>query len=143
MKVCIIQGCAERQHARSRCVEHWVALCAAECRSSVAARKPNRRLERVRAARAARLGGLPERHRYIMRHKVLPEDQLRHGIPRGSMALRNQVLERTFVSDIELDNGTGAWLGYEYFGDVARVNWPYLEKLGIGGRDTRFSRKRR
>jgi hypothetical protein len=129
-------------HARSRCHDCWCALVQRESRASVQARTQPRRLKLFREARNARLVGDMVRHRYIMKHGALPEEQIRHGIPRGSMSLMGQVLERTFVSDIEMDNGTGAWLGFQYFGDVSRAEWVQLERYGLGGRNTTHSRRR-
>lgn len=140
-KQCIECG-STKVHGRRRCFEHWVALGIAECRAAKR-KKPDRRVMLFREAREARMNGDTARHRFIIANRALPEETLAHGRTPTSRALRNQVAERTFVSDIVLDDGCDDWHGYEYFGDVSRENWPELERLGLGGRDTSRVRKKR
>lgn len=140
-KVCVEPGCCGGWHARRRCFDHWVELVQREARAATANRKPDRRIMLFMEARRARQDGDTARHRFILKNRKLPEEAMPHGLPKGRLALRNQVAERTFVSDIELDNGTGGWHGFEYFGDVSRDNWPELERYGLGGRDMSRMRK--
>lgn len=137
-KLCVEDPSHGPQVTRSRCHDCWVRLVTAECRASRQVRKIDRRIKLFMAARLARQEGDVERQRFIVRNRKLPEEVFTAGLPRkrGKILMGNRI-ERTFVSDIELDNGTGDWHGFDYFGDVSRDNWPELERYGLGGRDLR------
>ncbi len=144
MKTCVEAGCTERQHARSRCFDHWVALCAREARSISKTRRRAAQAVRERTlfleARKARLAGDRERRAFILKSRKLPEEVRPER--RGQKTFRGQSIDRTFVSDIALDAGDTNWHGYDYFGDVQFPDWPEREKLGIGGRNTSRKRKK-
>ncbi len=90
-------------------------------------------------ARKARLAGDAPRRTFILKNRGLPEE--RRSKRAGQLSLCKVSIDRTFVSDIELDNGTGNWSGCDYFGDVQFADWPERELLGTGGRD--LSRRRK
>lgn len=145
MKKCCKPDCDGRVHARSRCFEHWCKLVESEAREVTKARKKAAGKARPKKlfleARAARLAGDADRHKFIVVKRALPEEAFSGKPRKGQKSFRGESIDRTFVSEAELNEGTGSWLGYEYFGDVSRLDWPERERYGLGGRDTSRMKK--
>lgn len=145
MKLCCKPDCGGPVHLRRCCFDHWVQLCRSEAKAITKPRREKLRRERPKKlfmeARAARLAGDMARHAFIKANGALPEDRITSKPRKGYTTFRGESLDRTFVSEAELNEGTGRWCGYDYFGDVSRVDWPEREPLGMGGRNTSRMKK--